>query len=446
MRSWAGMRFTAAAGAFLALSASGALAAALSLTGLLDPNDAQDVFLHPFTLTAPATVTIQSYGHGGSAGAPAGRNAAGTVIAAGGFDPYLSVFSGTGSTATFVAANDDGTCPPGTVSDGACRDPALSIALPAGNYTLALSAFLNLSIAENYGSGSLGDGFAGLGSFGTRSNAWAVDISAPSLVVPTRWLGVAPGSITFGAQTVATTSGPSTAIVTSLGSAAVDFSSVSLSGANAGDFAVGGTCGGSLAPAATCTLTVTFTPSAPGPRSAQVTLASNAGNNPVVLDVGGTGTTGAVASASLSATSLDFGTRALGSPSPQQSIVVTNTGGASLVIGVNSLGGANAGDFAIAADGCAGQTLAPALSCTIAVFFTPQTVGPRTASYTINSNASNNPTLVALTGAGATPQPIPTIGETTRWLITLLLAIAAMRALARRCSRSPSPPPAHSPG
>lgn len=444
MRSRAGIAFNAAARALLVLSASGALAATQSLTGLLDPNDAQDVFLHPFTLSAPATVTIQSYGHGGTGNAPAGKNGAGAVIVSGGFDPYLSVFSGTGPTATFVAANDDGTCPPGTVSDGACRDPTLSIALPAGNYTLALSAFLNLSIAENYGSGTLGDGFAGLGSFGTRSNAWALDISASSLLVPARWLGVAPGSITFGAQTVATTSGQSTAIVTSLGSAAVAFSSVALSGANPGDFAIGGTCGGILAPAATCTLTVTFTPSAPGPRTAQVTLASNAGNDPVVIDVAGTGTTSAVAAASLSATSLDFGTRALGSPSPPQTVVATNTGGAPLVIGADALGGANAGDFTIAADGCGGQTLAPTQSCTIVVFFTPQGTGPRTATYTINSNASNNPTVVALTGAGAAPQPIPTIGEASRGLLALLLAVAASHALARRRSRSPSSPPAHS--
>ena len=61
----------------------------------------------------------------------------------------------------------------------------MTAVLPAGTYTLAVSAFLNMSLAENLGVGNLGDGFIGLGSFGTRTNAYAVDISGRHVVAPT---------------------------------------------------------------------------------------------------------------------------------------------------------------------------------------------------------------------------------------------------------------------
>jgi hypothetical protein len=166
---------------------------ALSLTGHLDPNNPQDVFLYTFTLTESTPVSIQTWGYGGTATAPGGTNAQRAVVPPGGFDPYVSVFSGSGPGATFLASNDDGKCPPGATLTGHCQDATLTlVALPAGTYTLALSAFANMSFAENYGSGTLGDGFIGLGSFDTRTANFAVDIAfgtSPISQVPTlgRW-------------------------------------------------------------------------------------------------------------------------------------------------------------------------------------------------------------------------------------------------------------------
>jgi hypothetical protein len=108
------------------------------------------------------------------------------VIPAGGFDPYLSLFAGIGDTATFLASNDDGACPPGTPAP-ACYDSTLNIVLPGGFYTLALTVFDNFSFAENYGSGTLGDGFIGLGNYFdvasgmVRTPNYAVDITAPGI-------------------------------------------------------------------------------------------------------------------------------------------------------------------------------------------------------------------------------------------------------------------------
>ena len=153
-------------------------AATQSFTGSLAPADPNDVKLIEFTLASAATFTAQTWSFGGSGNAPGGTNAAGAVITAGGFDPYLSLFSGFGPGALFLASNDDGLCPPGTASP-TCADSTLHVVLlAAGNYTLALSTFSNLSFAENLGVGTLGDGFVGFGHFDGRSALYALDIDA----------------------------------------------------------------------------------------------------------------------------------------------------------------------------------------------------------------------------------------------------------------------------
>jgi hypothetical protein len=427
-------RFAFAGACALALAAPPAAAATQSLVGLLDPGNAQDVVLHVVTLPVADTLTIQSWGYGGSAGAPGGVNAAGAVIGAGGFDPYVSVFAGSGPTATFVASNDDGACPPGTTGDGLCGDSTLALPLAAGTYTIAISAFLNLSLAENLGSGTLGDGFAGLGSFGDRSSRYAVDVGAPSLVPPALALTQVPNGLTFGPQTVGAASGPLAVVVTNVGSGTVTLGALTVGGPDAARFAAGGSCAGTLAPGANCTVTVVFTPNAVGPFSATVTLASNATNAPTTIAVGGTGTASAVATASLSAAGVDFGARLLGSTT-QQVVQVTNTGGAPLQLGYPGVDGADAGDFALGA-GCDAALLAPGASCAFTVDFTPGALGARAATLTIPSNASNGPVTVGLGGVGVAPAapsvPIPVDSP----LSLALLAIAVLAAARRRLVRS----------
>lgn len=52
----------------------------------------------------------------------------------------------------------------------------------SGTYTLVIGRFDNMSLAENRGSGTLGDGFIGLGNYDpVRTNEFAIDISGPSV-------------------------------------------------------------------------------------------------------------------------------------------------------------------------------------------------------------------------------------------------------------------------
>ena len=115
-----------------------------------------------FNLPIPADVRAISFSYGG------GTNGTGAVIAQGGFEPYFSLFDSAGTflMSTNVADPHGVLCPPGSsIYLGACFDVALNMGeLAAGNYRLALTAYSNLSFAENLGSGTLADGFTGLGN------------------------------------------------------------------------------------------------------------------------------------------------------------------------------------------------------------------------------------------------------------------------------------------
>ena len=172
----------------LASAVTPASAGSISLVGALDPTDANDALLIAFSLASNAGIEMQSYGFGGSGSAAGGTNAAGAVIAAGGFDTYFSLFEGVGAAAIFLTSNDDGNCPPGDATV-ACRDSSLNLNLAAGSYVLAVSVFDNLSFAENFGGGTLGDGFTGLGNYfnldilADTTPDFAVDITADGLTL-----------------------------------------------------------------------------------------------------------------------------------------------------------------------------------------------------------------------------------------------------------------------
>jgi subtilase family serine protease len=108
---------------------------------------------------------------------------------------------------------------------------------------------------------------------------------------------------------------------------------------------------------------------------------------------------------SLAPTSLKWGTKiAVGVTSASKSVVLTNTGNATLDITTI----ATSGDFALKTfkstkkvTACTnGSTVAAGASCTIKVTFTPTKTGVRTGDVTFTDNAPNSPQQVALTGTG----------------------------------------------
>jgi hypothetical protein len=105
-------------------------------------------------------------------------------------------------------------------------------------------------------------------------------------------IGFNPASLSYGNQGTGSTSAPQTVTVTNSGTAALHITSVTLTGANAGDFAKSAdTCSGqTIAASATCTVSVTFTPTATGARSATISFADDAPSSPQTVALSGTGT------------------------------------------------------------------------------------------------------------------------------------------------------------
>jgi hypothetical protein len=215
-----------------------------------------------------------------------------------------------------------------------------------------------------------------------------------------------PGSLGFGPRNVGTTSPPQTATLTNTGSAAMTISSIGITGTNAGDFAQTNNCPlgpNTLAAGTSCTISVTFTPSASGSRSASLSVSDDAPGSPHTVALSGTGVTAAPA-VTLSPTTLGFGQQPLGTTSAAQNVTLTNSGSAALTINSIGLTGANAGDFG-QTNTCplSPSTLGIGASCTISATFTPTAVGSRAASVSISDNAAGSPHTVALSGTGTAP-------------------------------------------
>jgi len=101
--------------------------------------------------------------------------------------------------------------------------------------------------------------------------------------------------------------------------------------------------------------------------------------------------------------SLAFGNVSVGQTSAAQTLTLSNTGTGNLTLGTLALSGANAAEFALGADTCSSQSLAPAANCTVDVSLTPTATGARTGQIDIPSNATSSPDAVPLTGTGIQP-------------------------------------------
>ncbi len=111
------------------------------------------------------------------------------------------------------------------------------------------------------------------GSVGDGGDFFAECCLAPDTVYP--------AAVDFSTVTTGTTSVPQTILITNNTSSSgnLNITGISIGGTNASDFKVATNgCGSSLAPLASCSITVTFTPSASGPRTATLNVSDNGGS------------------------------------------------------------------------------------------------------------------------------------------------------------------------
>jgi hypothetical protein len=99
-----------------------------------------------------------------------------------------------------------------------------------------------------------------------------------------------PRDVHFGTQPVGTRSLPKTITLTNKGDSAVNVQSISITGADPGDFAETNNCGNQIASGGSCHIKVTFDPAQKGRRTAKVTITDDGGGSPQLVTLTGFGT------------------------------------------------------------------------------------------------------------------------------------------------------------
>lgn len=217
---------------------------------------------------------------------------------------------------------------------------------------------------------------------------------------------VSPSSLSFATRQVATTSPVQAVTVNNSGSDTVTISGISVV-AGQMDFAQSNNCT-QLAPGASCTVNVSFTPSQAGARTGTVYLAHDGLNGSTQVSLSGPGQ---AASATLS--SPVFATTQLGN-STTATATLTNTGLSSISVTPPAAAAMTGAGFAFALTDCT-ATLAANASCSTVVTFAPvSSAGARTGQLAIDTGAGTITTTLSATATAPSLVAIssPSLGVT----------------------------------
>ena len=207
-------------------------------------------------------------------------------------------------------------------------------------------------------------------------------------IAATPVVSLSPLSLAFTSQAVGSASAAKIVTVSNTGTGPL--SSVNI--ATSGDFAQTNTCGAQVNNGASCTISVTFTPTTTGARSGAVTINDSLGTQTVSLS--GTGGTAPAAALSLSGNNI-FASQVVGNTSAAQVVTLSNGGNAAANISSIAVGTT---EFA-QSNNC-GTSLAAGATCSISITFKPSASGARTDTLTITDDAAGSPHKLSLSGTG----------------------------------------------
>jgi hypothetical protein len=268
------------------------------------------------------------------------------------------------------------------------KEGGLAVALGNGDGSFQSATYRALvgdpsfvALADLNDDGSMDVVASGPGSKGTLS----ILLQTPAIF--------SPGDLSFGTLTVGSGSLPQTTTMTNVGVGPLLITGVSVKGPNAGDFSQTNNCPSSLPQGASCTINVTFAPTADGVRNATINVADAGAPRLQGVTLKGAGTF-----AGLSPTNVSFGNQAVGTSSNPQKVTLTNLGSVALSAIKFTITGVNQADFS--GTSTCGKTLAPGANCSISVVFTPHGTGGRKGTLTVRVSGTNNPAPIPLSGMG----------------------------------------------
>ena len=205
-------------------------------------------------------------------------------------------------------------------------------------------------------------------------------------------------SLTFSNQLI-NTSSPAQTITVTNGKANLIFgpNAVTLSGGQPMDFAIStDLCSGTtVAPNATCTVSITFTPAIAATDNTTLTFFDNSVTSLQGVNLTGIGVLANSPVVALSPPNLTFSAQLAGTSSSPQTITLTNTGTAQL--NISSII-STSGDFN-QTNNCR-ASVSPGANCVISVSFTPTTGGPLTGGISIIDNSPGGSQGANLSGTG----------------------------------------------
>jgi len=210
-----------------------------------------------------------------------------------------------------------------------------------------------------------------------------------------------PATMNFGALLLHSAPGHQSLTLTNTGNGTLTISSVSVSG----PFTLTNGCGSTLAAGASCTLTLDFNPSALGTFNGSLTVLSDAPGGSRSIALSANVVADARPVVRVSAITMGFGQRIIGSDSPAQRLTITNEGAApASLTGVTFTQpeASGRGEYSLAGTSC-GVTLAPQASCSADVVFKALGFGSRQGELQVPSNSSDSPARVQLGGTGCRP-------------------------------------------
>ncbi len=285
-------------------------------------------------------------------------------------------------------------------------DFSLAQALPG---TLAAGAQTTFKLRFNPGAAGLRSASARILSDDPDTNPFVVLLSGEGLALPDIVVEQPAGqplvngsaAVAFG--TVVLNAAPTGRGFTlrNTGTALLSNLTVSLTGDHAGDFEVLSFRDTPLAPGESSTFTISFAPSADGPRAAVLVIGSNdPDENPFQVSLSGSGLAlpelqvEQPAGTELAAGDavLDFGTVFVGGAQAQVEVTLRNAGTANLAIEGLTFSGSHPADFDIV--DFPSNTIAPGDLTTFSVRYRPNLTGSRAALLTLTSNDPQHPQFV----------------------------------------------------
>jgi Abnormal spindle-like microcephaly-assoc'd, ASPM-SPD-2-Hydin len=178
--------------------------------------------------------------------------------------------------------------PPGFSAPNQVVPPNFPTPTPQNRTTVRFALAVTLK-AKDFSSLSSGKAAAGAGSPATPATPQTPATPATPQTPAPGSVSLSVPTLDFGTQALNTSSAAKPVTFKNGGSTALNITSITITGTNLGEFTQTNTCGQTLAAGGSCTLNVTFSPTAAGAKTATVKIVDSAAGSPRSVALTGTG-------------------------------------------------------------------------------------------------------------------------------------------------------------